>query len=90
MKFVPVEALPRKIKKGEDHCRKKDLYAMLDEFDKSSAQFVKVEVDIKYEYATQNSAFCSIRHSIRDHGYSMKVVIRQGDIYIVKVEKQHG
>jgi hypothetical protein len=87
MKFVPVEALPPRDFRRKDSVKHKDLYTMLDDFDKSQHEIVHVEVDVRSEYSNLNSCVCTFRDAIAKYAYRMKVVVRQGAVYLVKTKK---
>lgn len=87
MKFVPVEALPPRDFRKKGGPKHKDLYTMLDDFDKSQHAIVHVEVDLRSEYSNLKSCLSAFREAVAKYAYRMKVVVRQGAVYLVKEKR---
>lgn len=78
MKFVKVDELPA-CKRGWH-----SLLDMIDEFVYSDIKIVKVDFD-RNDYKTVKSCDSSIRAAVKRSGHRVKVIQRNGEIYLKKV-----
>lgn len=81
MKFIPIEALPKKTTK---RMHRKDLEKMLADFMESDIKLALVELDSD-DYS--DTMFCrnSLRAAIARYRYPVKVHYRSGNTYLCKI-----
>lgn len=84
MKFVPVTDIPkRKIKKPTESCDYKPIRLYLQEFMQTGNKYVRVVYDT-LDYASALSAQNAFIKSVKNTGYPISVIVRQGDIYLMR------
>jgi hypothetical protein len=76
IKFVEVKAVSRR---GKHH-----LYDFLDSFMQSDVSIAKVDYNEK-DYANANSCYCCMHRAVKQHGFAIKVYLRKGIVYLVKI-----
>lgn len=81
-KLVPIKKLPAK-----EYNRRHDNTALCEEFMRMNVKYAKVDLCID-EYRTINYAYTSLRQSVIDKNYPFYVIIRNGDIYFIRIDME--
>ena len=83
MKFIEVDFDPRKIPVDTRHRTRGELIDFFDAFLESDKKFVRVEYDAD-EYTHPQSAYVSMAERIRKDRLPIKLVMRNGIIYMIR------
>lgn len=84
MKFSKVDFDPRTIPiKTGKHRASGGLIDFLEEFLDSGIAFAKVEYT-RDEYTTPQSAYVTIAQRINEHRYRIQIIMRNGDLYLIR------
>ena len=86
MRFIEVKDDPRKIPSKTTRTRYSgDLIDMLDRFLTTGYKYAKLDLNDS-EYINNNCAYSCIARCIKHEGFSIKLVMRNGELYLVRTD----